>query len=500
MRTILRLLISLKTAVLLISFLAVLSMIGTFVPQQLDAVDYLKAFPKFGHWILALGFDDMYHGKLFIVSLWLLSISTLFCTVTRAKLTYRRYFERLARVTSKEVKAMPINKIVSGKELEELSESFEVEEKRENEYIGLRVRGKAYHLGGALIHIGFLAILAGGLIGVFYSVEMAVRGRVGEKSVIAPVEALRAGKEADRISREARNLRAANPNNPELDKLREQVEKLHKIYAQGLASPAMKLAFKKLSIDYHKDDRGEITGIKSWISKVSVIDGATETVPVEIKVNQPFTYGDFTFYQASWNKIFSNVKVEVNIIPGRENQFVSELNASFPQVIELELNKPVKPDWSPFTFVLHDFMPDFRIIDERFVSVSNELNNPAAMIIAYDEKKAVTGRAWAFPADKSMLGSHGTSLPFSFTYLSSVPEFESGLQLAYDPGKTVVWIGCLLFTLGLIMSFYIPYIEEWVVVQSDKKIILAVSGNRSIDILNEKLEKLSEELFESDAE
>ncbi|MEW6711556.1 MAG: cytochrome c biogenesis protein ResB, partial [Candidatus Riflebacteria bacterium] len=112
MRTILHLFVSLKTAVTIICVLTVLSMLGTFVPQSLEAHQYLERYPSIGHWILALGFDDMYHSLAFQACLWFLSASTLVCILTRWKSTSRKLFTRLQNVTEKEIKAFEVGMIL----------------------------------------------------------------------------------------------------------------------------------------------------------------------------------------------------------------------------------------------------------------------------------------------------------------------------------------------------------------------------------------------------
>lgn len=480
----------------IICLLTVLSMLGTFIPQALEAHQYLERFPGLGHWILALGFDDMYHSMPFQVCLWFLSLSTLICILTRWKSTRRKLFTRIAHVSEKEIKAFEAGKMLEKKTSGEILSRFtEVRDCPDQTKIALRTSGKASLLGGMFIHIGFLAILAGGLIGVFYGVEMAVRGRAGDKVPIPELDAVRAARDADRLSRTARNVRHFSPNAPVLEEYRSQVEKLHKIYADGLASPAFQVEFNKLWVDHHLDEKGQVKGIKSWNSAIQFVEKGQILASGVTRVNQPLSYGQYSFFQANWNKTYSRILVKVDLLkdkPGWE-VYVSS-GASFPAIVELKLEKPQSFAWTPLQLVLHDFLPDFRIIDGRFVSVSHELNNPAARIVAYDQAGGVAGRAWAFPDDRIMSASHVSSLPFIFTFVGAEPEFESGLQMAYDPGKPVVWAGCLLFTLGLIMSFYIAYREDWLIIYPDGRKRIAVNGNRPNEQLLRDLDQLENEL------
>lgn len=495
MRTILKLLVSLKSAVVLISFLTLLSMLGTFLPQNLEAAAYLQRYPQYGHWILACGFDDMYRSVIYQTCLWLLSLSTLVCILTRWKSTSKRLFRRIENVDKAEIKAFAAGRTFDGDlpgDWQNYFKQFKTDE--DGVLIGLKSSGRLSLLGGMFIHIGLLAVLAGGLLGVFFGVEMSLHGREGEKVIVPPLEAIRAARNADRISRNARNVRAFSPEDPRLNDMRQQVEILHKKYADGLASPSFSIAFDELWVEHYQTSEGHAQGVKSWNSRVRFIEADQNSESVVIRVNQPVSHKDFTFYQASWNKFFSKVGMTVEHLPGIAGWEGFQPPASFPLSVELSLNQPYRAEWASLTFVMQDFMPDFRVINGRFVSVSQELNNPAAMIVAFDDADKVVGRAWAFPEDRAMLASHVSSLPFLFTFVAAQPEFESTLQMAYDPGKPVVWIGCLLFTLGMIMSFYVAYREEWVLVFPDGQVHIAISGNRPPAMLAHGLDQMQSSL------
>jgi cytochrome c biogenesis protein len=470
-------------------------MLGTFIPQKLEAMEYLRRFPQIGNLILTLGFDNMYQGKIFQLCLWLLSISTFVCILTRWKSTQRKLFKRLQGVTGKEVKAFPVSQKMENISEDIISKVFNEQKNTEdNGLIALRISGKSALLGGMLIHIGLLAILGGGLLGVFYGFETHLGGKIGDKIVIPPIEAFRAGAEADRISREARSLRNFSPNHPKLEEYRKTVEKLHKAYGNGMASPSFRLSIKDLWVEHHKNAEGKIIGIKSWNTKLTVIDGANETPESVLKVNQPFSYKGISFFQANWSKVYSKIKVRIDLTSDDENWKKAFEKVKFPTELELKVNEPVKPDWSPMSFLLLDFYPDFKIKDGRFFTVSNSLRNPVGRIVAYDSKGAVAGKAWVFPPHTHMMDKSLSNLPFKFAFASAEPEFETGLQVAYDPGKPIVWLGCILFTIGMIMSFYIAYIEEWLYIDPNGRATLAVYGNRPVKMLEEYLEQLTSEI------
>jgi cytochrome c biogenesis protein len=57
----------------------------------------------------------------------------------------------------------------------------------------------------------------------------------------------------------------------------------------------------------------------------------------------------------------------------------------------------------------------------------------------------------------------------------------TGLQVARDPGVWVVWLGCTLLILGLIVSFFFSHQRIWVRIPKDpgKEIVLAGSTSKN---------------------
>lgn len=491
MRTIYRLLASLKSAIVLMVILSGLSLIGTLIPQGKDIQEYLVQFPRTGHMILALGFDRIYQSLIFQLGMWLLSVSTVVCILTRWKATSRKIYQRVANVSEKEIAAMKFRRKLEKGIKTPLKNATNRKYDNNGCEIILRSSGRLALIGGMFIHIGFLAILAGGLIGLFFSIETVIRGKEGDRVPIASVKAIRAARKSDQIAKTARGIRAVSPNDPRLQVLADEIQQLHEQYHQAIASPEFRIAFDKLWVDHHTDTQGNIKGVRSWNSQVRFIENGQETESTLLKVNSPVSYGDYTFYQANWNQDYGKVQIKVDLREDLVDGWADfQPEGEFPKIIELAPNKPLKLDWAPFSLMLHQFFPDFRIINDRFVSISNELNNPAAQIVAFDDSGNPVGRAIAFVPDRVMSADHVSKLPFLFTFHDALPENESGIQMTYDPGKSLVWLGCIIFSLGLVMSFYIAYKEEWLILYPDCQALVAVAGNRPTDTMEEWLDNL----------
>lgn len=527
MRVFHKFLVSLKTAVFLLALLSCLSIVGTLIPQEQESSDIRRQFPRAGNWILLLGFDDLYHSPPFVGALGLLSLCTLACTLTRLKLTRRRLFHRLEKVGVAEIRSFPVSREIHGVEdPSRLGQGWTRRDFEDGVSIFLRLHGRAALIGGLLIHIGLLIILSGGLWGSQVSVETAIRGMEGESLPLAPLEAVKAAQEADRLRRWGRRIQSENPEDPRLDGFRKHLEKLDEQYHKGLASPAFKLKVEKLWIDEHLPAiPGEPPQTSNWNSRVTVVESGRDVASAVIRVNEPFSWGSYTFFQADWTKKYRSIRVEVSAsdsaMVSSEPSNVSakaassssplttsssasaallsapaspsiSLSRNTPRVISMPVGRPIKPDWCPFSLVVLDFFPDFKIMGEEFVSVSDELRNPAARIEAYDKDGKSIGRSWAFSRQLTEMSGHFSKLPYRFVVIDAEPAYETGLQVTSNPSVPVVWFGCILMTIGLFLSFYVTYREEWAVLKPDGKMILAVGGNRPPTMLASTLDHLVE--------
>lgn len=524
MRTLHRWLASLKTAVLLLTVLSGLSLIGTLIPQDREIHEYLTLFPRAGNLILALGFDDLYRSTPFIATLWLLALSTLICTVTRLTITRRRMFQRLERVGIAEIRSYPLvhdgrsgDGSVTPFDVSHLGSGWQHRDDQDGNSLFLRVHGRAALIGGLLIHVGLLIILAGGVWGNRVAVESAIRGREGELVPVPPRDSVAAARDGDRLRRAARRISQQNPADPRLPEISRQLEGFDAVWQQGMTSPAFKLRFNKLWIDLHEQNASDVPSMtRNWNTALTVIEDGREVASTVIRVNDPFTWKGFSFFQADWSKTYRAVKLEITPTASFAEVLAAQaklarpaitasattanasatvasaaalaspttIPGSFPEsamgthVVDGVIGVPFKPEWCPYSFVILAFYPDFKVMNGQFVSVSDELHNPAARIEAYDRDGKAIGRAWAFPSSMGEMAGHFSSLPFRFTAIDAEPAFESGLQVVWNPSVPLVWVGCVLMTLGLCLSFYVTYSEEWIVLKTDGRFTLAVTGNR----------------------
>jgi cytochrome c biogenesis protein len=70
---------------------------------------------------------------------------------------------------------------------------------------------------------------------------------------------------------------------------------------------------------------------------------------------------------------------------------------------------------------------------------------------------------------------------FVLTFDGFTEKEYTGLQVTKDPGVWVVWIGCGMLVLGLIVSFFFSHQRVWVRIpkSSGGEIVLAGSANKN---------------------
>ena len=510
MKLILSFFASLKVAILLICFLTLLSIVGTFIPQGLEAINYIKGFPNSWWYILKLGFDDMYRSPLFLSVLFLLSVSAIVCVSLRWKNVYKQLFNKIDGLTSKDIQNLKVIKKINGKPDEDKLKKYNFYTLNDGRKVGLLCSGKSALIGGLILHIGLVLIFIGGFIGLLFGVEMSIYGKAGEKIPVPSIEVIRKAYKADKLSRKARTIRQFNPEDSRLGKMREEIEGLHKIYNEGIMHPEFKVSFEKLWMEHYTNASGTNDGVKSWNAQLKFMDVASgslfettnESNPVIIKVNEPVSYKQLSFYLANWNKNWERITLDIDYFPNVKGWEDYKPDQSlFPQSVDIAVSEPFEIKGFPYSLVISSFFPDFKIANGNIFNVSNELKNPAAIMIAFDkEANCEVGHTWAFSEDKASMSAHVSNLPLKFTFKKAKSNYECTLQMTYDPGKPLVWIGCLLFCLGMMFTFYVSYQEEWIIYNLDGSISIALRSNRSEEVLKNDLEEFEKKLINKNKE
>ena len=178
----------------------------------------------------------------------------------------------------------------------------------------------------------------------------------------------------------------------------------------------------------------------------------------QIFVNEPLTYKGIRFFQASYGPTGTPAKLE--------------LEASWPGGQRASQNFTLRPGEaatlgdSGVQVELADSVPDFVLEGNQLSTRSNEPNNPAVKLQVTQAGGKRTS-VWFFPKSPQMSFPDESGIAFQLRKVEM--GYTTGLQVAKQPGKELIWGGCLILVSGLCLALYMVHIRIWGVVGHDAK-------------------------------
>jgi cytochrome c biogenesis protein len=195
---------------------------------------------------------------------------------------------------------------------------------------------------------------------------------------------------------------------------------------------------------------------KAYISDLSVIEGGREVLrKKDVVVNDPLQYKGIWFYQSSYGQAGgTTAKVEV-----------SRPDGTPVKVLSLPPNEPATLEgYGTVRGVNYD--RNFQGKGPALEVVVERPGTPAASI-------------WLVQGKPEPDRQRDDALVFAFGGLTS--RMFTGLQVARDPGVNIVWFGCALMVLGIIMAFFLSHQRVWLRLAAgpDGRVAVALAGSAS---------------------
>ncbi len=207
---------------------------------------------------------------------------------------------------------------------------------------------------------------------------------------------------------------------------------------------------------------------KAYKSDLSVIDGGREVVRKTIVVNDPLQYKGIWFYQSSYGQA-GGATAQVT---------VARKDGTPMGMLALAPNEPVPIDGYG-TVRGVNYEQNFQGSGPALQVVVEKPGQPAASF-------------WLVQGRPDLDRQRADSLVFSFGGLNS--KMFTGLQVAKDPGVNIVWLGCALMVIGLIMAFFLSHQRVWVRLAQGTdgrvEVVLAGSASRNRLAFEKRFEKL----------
>lgn len=394
---------SLKLAITFLIILAVASISGTVIPQNLSPEEYLRIYSVSTYRILRiLGFLDVFRSGWFIALLSLFSLNLMVCSLKRLRaiwpflarperilddpkwtaLSNRRQFHVSAALHDS---SSTMEKVLS----KTLGRPKRSEESSRRHFFA--EKGKLSRLGVYGVHLSILLILAGALIGSLYG----FRGYVN----------IEEGQMADRIVLQGKR----------------RVEPL------GFA-----VRLNQFQVSFYPNGSP-----KEFKSTVSIVNGGREVLQEAIRVNHPLTYRGISFYQSSYGV----AGVDRAVLTVKERNSGKTLSVTSPIGERTEI-----PGSGSF-LILTRFQEDFQGLGPALQAILFEPNRPPENF-------------WVFENHPELEEKRPGRYQFAVQEIT--PRYYSGLQVTKDPGVWVVWTGCFLMMAGFFMVFFLSHRRVWV--------------------------------------
>ena len=447
---------SVKLTFILLIILAIVSILGTLIPQGEGAVEFARRLsPATLRIFTSLDLFDMYHSLWFRVLIGLLTLNLIVCSVDRFPRTWKRFTARPAPDRTKPFDRLPPQQSFLTHETPKdtadridrlLWSKYKKIRKKEvtSNCFFYRDKGRYSYFGVYLVHLSVLLILIGALVGSFFGFEAYVNILEGEQT--------------DTVM------------------LRKKMTPLRLDFD---------VRCDKFSVDFYENGAP-----KEYRSELSFLVKGREVAKRSVLVNHPVEFMGITFYQASYGKV-----------PGKMVRLRISHNAPGPSVTDMvvEAEKPV---------ALPHGGGKFEAIDLR----ENIMNmGPAVLISVQPEKGGKAVDFWVFknqehvrtrlpgPMLKSQKFNPSAFKPYTFFLDEVETKFYTGLQVNRDTGVSIVWVGFFMMIAGLFLTFFTSHRRIWVRVletERETKVDVAGTTNKNPVGLQRDLEHLTRDLKE----
>jgi cytochrome c biogenesis protein len=478
---------SVKLAVVLLIILAVVSVVGTVIRQNMPPEEYLKEYSQTTVELFeTLGFFDLYHTWWFVLLLLFFTANLTICTLERFPNVWKAMRAPLKPLTEEGMKALPFRKETTvtggmakaeGDVLKALgSRRFKhVVDKNPEAVTIVSQKGAFSRLGFIITHISIILIFVGALIGAFFGFKGFLNLPEGEATTVVYLR-----------------------NEPLWGKIMATlgVSTSSVIEDPNIGVPSMPLGFwlrcDDFEVDYYTN-AGRPTGMPSeYWSVLSVFNESQQKVmDKRIRVNDPLTYRGITFYQSSYGplpsargKAILNIRRKDSPGPG-EMVMVDSGGSAYVSSIDRTIR------------VLG--VAPFGVRDPRtgqvqyFRSGNDEFVNPTIALEVY------RGKALLYTTQVMKVDAGDPSLPedYVITYGDYWGGRYTGLQVNKDPGVWIVYAGFTLLCIGPLIAFFGSHRKVWVRIQDRKGqsvVLIGGSANRNRIGFEREFTKIAEEI------
>ena len=400
---------SLKLTIITLILLAITSIIGTVIQQNLSPQEYLRVYSQTTFRVLnSLQFFDMYHSWWFLALLGVFTLNLICCSIKR--------FPRVLKTVQNPVLVPDDTLFRTLSNLEEhvVSGSMEETRRKMESFLGKNFappvvtekdgkihffaqKGAYARFGVYVTHLAIIIIFIGAILGNVW----------GFKAFVNIVEGTSTSQVWPRRGNEPLNLGFAV-----------RCDSFNVTFYPGTSRP------------------------KEFKSVLTVLDHGKPVPGLEnrrVIVNDPMTYKGITFYQSSYGPA-GDPTIDLKVKEKATGKTV-DITARQGQPVALPGGASVRV--ADFTDAFQNFGPAAKL------EIRSKAGKPTDFIVLQK-----------FPDFDAQRGGE-----YIFSLLDYKQKFYTGLQVAKDPGVWVVWTGCAMLILGSLCAFFLSHRRVWVTLQ-----------------------------------
>ena len=406
---------SVKLAIALLIIIAIVSILGTIIPQQEPAGAFVSSLsPGMVSVFDKLQLFDIFHSIWFLSLLFLLSVNLIVCSLNRLPASWKR-FRTISAPDERDIfRDLHANQVILTEEKLEgeterigslLKKRFKrVERKDTGEAIFLTgEKGNFSYFGVYLIHVSVLIILAGVIIGFLLGFEAYVEVAEGES-----------------------------------------VDTVQMKRGKGLKKLDFTVRCDRFTIDYYKDGTPKL-----YQSDLAFVRNDSILYQSAVLVNHPATFEGSRFYQANYGKVPSGEAV-IMLRKGREKAQVINVG------VGKEFDLPGREGKATVTRMEENLM---RMGPAVKINIATAKGNVQFWVFQNIEQIESENPGLT---DHVPMFNPGVFAPYVFSLAMMNTKYFTGLQVARDPGVPVVIAGSLLLVLGFMTVFFYAHRQVWI--------------------------------------
>jgi len=340
-------------------------------------------------------------------------------------------------------------------------------------------KGNYSRLGVYITHLSMLVIMVGAVVGIFFGFKGFLNIPEGSSYSVAFSSRKILSDIGNRERTVILNAILSSRGDVAAASARLGVEE-SRLLARMRAVGIEPLGFSVKCEDFDVKFYGNSDMPKEYTSHLVVIENGKAVMDKWIEVNSPLRYKGYTFYQSSYDMMNDpdDFRFIFRVAPPEGGV----------QEVSVKKDEPFSIPGTGIEATVTDFSPALAFNQEgRPFTYENKMNNPAARVVF--REGADQYARWILrrqPATWAVV--EGRSLELVDIWGSQY----TGLQVRKDPGVWIVYLGCLIMSVGLYIAFFTSHRRVWVKLSGSggsTTVMLAASAHKNREAFERKIDK-----------